>query len=147
MGTKNWEQQQKWLQKINIFFCLEPMLDKDREKEENNRLRNQKIKNRKEVIKVVIAAQQSITHNRWRGFGAIFNSPIAYQVLQLVEEEVVVIVAQMDVEEVIESTSDGIQQFTQMGSPNENQELIEKLIKYIVIEYTRNYYQHIGTID
>jgi hypothetical protein len=34
-----------------------------------------------------------------------------------------------------------------MGSPNENQEPIEKLIKYVVIEYTRNYYQRTGTID
>ncbi len=41
-----------------------------------------------------------------------------YQVLQLVEEETTIIVVQTDVEEVNGSTSDEIQQSTQMGSPN-----------------------------
>ncbi len=59
-----------------------------------------------------IAAQQSITQNRWKGLGAIFNSPITYQIFQLVEEEAVITVVQMNVEEVNESTSHGTQQST-----------------------------------
>jgi hypothetical protein len=40
----------------------------------------------------------------------IFNSLSTYQVLQLVEKEVVIIIAQIDVEEVNGSTSDGTRQ-------------------------------------
>jgi hypothetical protein len=42
----------------------------------------------------------------------MFNSPIAYQILQPTKEEVMVTMAQMNVEEVNESTSDGTQQST-----------------------------------
>jgi hypothetical protein len=45
--------------------------------------------------------------NRWRGLGAIFNSPTTYQVLQPIKEEMVITVAQTDVEEVNKSISDG----------------------------------------
>jgi hypothetical protein len=41
-------------------------------------------------------------------------------VLQLVEKEMVIIVVQIDVEEVNGSTSDGIQQSTQIGSIHTN---------------------------
>ncbi len=64
--------------------------------------------NWKEDREDVIATQQSITHNRGKGLGAIFNSPVAYQVFELVEEEVVITIAQINVEEVNGSTSDGI---------------------------------------
>jgi hypothetical protein len=52
----------------------------------------------------------------------IFNAPIAYQVFQVVEEEAIIIVAQIDVEEVYGSTSDGIQQSTQTSSSNVDHE-------------------------
>jgi hypothetical protein len=41
------------------------------------------------------------------GIGAIFNSLTTYQILQPIEEEAVITVAQTDVEEVNRSTSDG----------------------------------------
>jgi microcompartment protein CcmL/EutN len=46
-------------------------------------------------------------------------------VLQLVKKEMVIIVVQIDVEEVNGSTSDGIQQSTQIGSPNVDHEYQE----------------------
>ncbi len=67
MEIKNWEQQQKWLQKRNKNFCLEPMLDRDKENEKNNRLKDWKEENQKATI----AAQKSITRNRWRVLGTI----------------------------------------------------------------------------
>lgn len=48
-------------------FCLEPMLDKDRKREGNNRLRDWRRENQEEAKQVAIATQQSITQNRWRG--------------------------------------------------------------------------------
>ncbi len=42
--------------KKNVNFCLEPMLDRDREREENNRLRDWRRENRKETREVVIVA-------------------------------------------------------------------------------------------
>jgi hypothetical protein len=77
-----------------------------KKEKENNRLRDWRRENQEEAKKATIATQQSITHNRWKGLGTIFNSPVAYQVLQLVEE-VVITIAQIDVEEVNGSTSDG----------------------------------------
>ncbi len=67
MGIKNWEQQQNWLLKRNMNFSLKPMSDRDRKREENNRLKDQKIENREEVKEATIVAQQSITQNRWKG--------------------------------------------------------------------------------
>jgi hypothetical protein len=49
--------------------------------------------NQKEAKEATITTQRSITHNRWRGLGVIFNSPIAYQVLQPIEEKTLIIVA------------------------------------------------------
>ncbi len=72
--------------KKNRNFYLELMSNRDRKREENNRLRNQIKDNQEEAKKVAIAAQQSITHNRWKGLGTIFNSLVAYQILQFVEE-------------------------------------------------------------
>jgi hypothetical protein len=66
------------------------MSDRDRKKEENNRLKDWTRENQKEIRKAIIVTQQSITHNRWRGLGAIFNSIASYQILQHVEEEVVI---------------------------------------------------------
>jgi hypothetical protein len=83
------------------------MSDKDKERKNNNRSKDWRRENQKETIEAIIVAQQSITQNRWKGLGAIFNSPVAYQMLRLVEKEMVIIVVQIDVEEVIESTSDG----------------------------------------
>ncbi len=57
------------------------MSDRDRERYENNRLRDWRRENREEAIEVAITAQQSTTQNRWRGLGTIFSSPVAYQVL------------------------------------------------------------------
>jgi len=71
-------------------------------------LKDWRKENWEEAREVVIATQQSIAHNRWRDLGVIFNSPIAYQVLEHVEEMVITI-AQINVEEVNGSTSDGIQ--------------------------------------
>jgi hypothetical protein len=84
------------------------MSNRDREREENNRLRDWRKENWEEAREVVIATQQSITHNRWRDLGVIFTSPIAYQVLEHVKE-VVITIAQINVEEVNGSTSDGTQ--------------------------------------
>jgi hypothetical protein len=42
-------------------FCLEPMLDKDRKREGNNRLRDWRRENQEEAKQVAIATQQSIT--------------------------------------------------------------------------------------
>ncbi len=117
MKIKNWEWQQKWLQKRNMNFYLESISNRHREIEKNNRLRNQRRENQEEAKESVIVAQQSITQNRWKCLGAIFNSPITYNVLQLVEEEVVIII-QINVEEVNISTSDGIQQSMQTSSLN-----------------------------
>jgi hypothetical protein len=65
------------------------MLDKNKESKKNNRLKDCK----RESQDTAIAAQQSITLNRWRVLGTIFNSLVAYQVLQLVENEAIIIVA------------------------------------------------------
>jgi hypothetical protein len=46
------------------------MSNKDREKEEDNRLRDWKKENQEEAKEVVIIVRQSVTHNRWRGLGA-----------------------------------------------------------------------------
>jgi hypothetical protein len=86
--------------------------------EKNNRWKDWRRDNREATI----ATQQSITLNRWRVLGAIFNSLVAYQVLQFVENEVVIIVAQTYVEEINISTSDGIQQSTQTSSLNVDHE-------------------------
>ncbi len=125
------------------------MSNRDREREKNNRLKDWRRNNQKEVREAIITTQQSITQNRWRGFNTIFNAPIAYQVFQLVEDEVVIIVAQIDVEEVNGSTSDGIRQSTQTGSPNVDHEYkisIEKLntLLLITLKTTINAF---GTID
>jgi hypothetical protein len=55
------------------------MLDRDKEKEENNRLGDQRRKNQEEAKEAIIGTQQFITQNRWRGLGVIFNPPITYQ--------------------------------------------------------------------
>jgi len=70
-------------------------------------------------------------------------------VFQLVEDEAVIIVAQIDVEEVNGSTNDGIQQSTQTGSLNVDHEYkkpTEKLntLLLITLETTINAF---GTID
>jgi hypothetical protein len=70
-------------------------------------LRNWRRKNQEEAREATIAAQQSITQNRWKGLGAIFNSLATYQILQLIKEETVITIAQTDVEEVNRLTSDG----------------------------------------
>jgi hypothetical protein len=97
------------------------MSDKNIKRKENNRLRDWRRKNREEA-KVTIVAQQSITQNRWRGLGTIFNSIITYQVFQLVEKEVVITIVQINVEEVNGLTSDGVQQTTQMNLSNVDHE-------------------------
>jgi hypothetical protein len=59
-----------------------------------------------------------------------FLIPVAYQVLQHVEEETWIIVAQIDVKERNGLTNDGTQQSTQISSPNvdhEYEEPIEEL--------------------
>ncbi len=76
------------------------MLDKNRKRKENNRLRDQRKENQEEARKAIIATQQSITQNKWRGLDVIFNSLITYQVLQLVKEEAVITIVQTNVEEV-----------------------------------------------
>ncbi len=92
-----------------MTFYLEPMLNRDKKREENNRLTYWRKKNQKEAKEVAIIAQQSITHNRWKGLGIIFNSPTTYQVLEPIEKEAIIIVAQIDVEEVNKLTNDGTQ--------------------------------------
>ncbi len=106
MKIKIWEWEQKWLQKRNKNFYLEPMSNRDKEKK-NNKLKNWRRENQEEARQAIIATQQSITQNRWRGLGAIFNSLATYQVLQPIKEEVIITMAQTDVEEVNKSTSDG----------------------------------------
>ncbi len=65
--------------------------------------------NREEAKEVVIIIQQSITHNRWRGIGAIFNLPIAYQVLEPIKEDAMITIARINVDEVNGLlTNDGI---------------------------------------
>jgi hypothetical protein len=90
------------------------MLDRDKENEKNNRFKDWI----RENWKAAIVVQQYIAINRWRVLGAIFNSLVAYKVLQLVENEAIIIVAQINVEEINILTSDGIQQSTQIGSLN-----------------------------
>jgi hypothetical protein len=79
----------------------------------------------------------------------MFNSPIAYQVLQPAKEEAMVTMAQMNVEEVNESTSDGTQQSTQMGSLNidhENQESTKEL-NMLLLNTPKIIVNSFGTID
>jgi hypothetical protein len=72
-------------------------------------LRDWKRKNQEEAKEVVIVIQQSITHNRWRGLGAIFNLPIAYQVLEPIKKDAMIMIAQINVDEVNGLlTNDGI---------------------------------------
>jgi hypothetical protein len=52
---------------------------------------------------------------------------------------VVITIAQIDVEEVSGSTSDGIQKSTQTSSPNVDHNY-QKPTKELNIEYTREYY-------
>jgi hypothetical protein len=54
------------------------MLNRDKEREKNNKLRNWRKENQEEAKEATIVTQQSITQNRWKGFGAIFNSPATY---------------------------------------------------------------------
>jgi len=120
------------------------MLDRDRERYENNRLKDWRKENRKEDREVVITAQQSTTQNRWRGLGTIFSSPITYQVLQPVKEEVIFIVAQTDVEDINGSTK-----FMQTSSPNvdhEYQEPTEKL-NMLLLNTLKNIVNAFGTIN
>jgi hypothetical protein len=53
-------------------FYLEPMSDRDRERYKNNSLKDWRRENREDDGEVAIIAQQSTTHNRWRGLGTIF---------------------------------------------------------------------------
>ncbi len=107
MKIKNWQWEQKWLQKRKNNLYLEPMLNRDKKRKKNNKLRNQRRKNQEKAKKATIATQQSITQNRWKGLGAIFNSLATYQVLQPIKEEVVITIAQTNVEEIKILTSDG----------------------------------------
>jgi hypothetical protein len=70
-----------------MILCLEPMTNRNKEREENNRLKDSRRETQEEAKEVGITTQQSITHNRWKGFNTIFNSPISYQVFQPIEEE------------------------------------------------------------
>jgi len=91
----------------------------------------------------------NLLQNGWRGFDTIFNSPITYQILQPIEEELVKIVAQTDVEEVNRSTNGEIQQSTQTGSPNVDhkyQEPIEEL-NMLLLNTPKNIVNAFGTID
>jgi hypothetical protein len=67
-------------------------LDRNKKREDKNRLREWRRKNKKEAREVAIATQQSTTNNRWKGLRAFFNSPIECQVLELVAEKEVVII-------------------------------------------------------
>jgi hypothetical protein len=128
---------------------LEPMSDKNRKREEINKLRVWRRKNWEEVREVAIRTRQSLTHNRWRGFGTIFNSPVTYQVLQLVKEKVVITITQTDVAKVNGSTSDGTQQFTQTCSLNidhDYQEPIEEL-NTLLLNTPYNTIDAFGTIN
>jgi hypothetical protein len=100
--------------------------------------------NQKEAREATIAAQQSITQNRWKGFCIIFNSLITYQVLQHVEEEAIINIVQTNVEKVNRLTIDGTQQSTIMGSWNIDHEYQEPTKELNILEDIVNAF---GTID
>jgi hypothetical protein len=82
---------------------------------------------------------------RSQGLDAIFNSPVAYQVLQLVENETWIIVAQIDVKERNGLTNDGTQQSTQISTKCWSWIWITNWrIEYVVIEYT--HYEKMGSL-
>ncbi len=66
-------------------------MDKNREVEEQNRLREWTKENREEAKEIVAQAKKS---SKWKGLRTIF-SPTSYQVLDFVEEELKVTIAQM----------------------------------------------------
>ncbi len=84
-----------------------------------------------------------------KGLGAIFNSLVTYQVLQLVEDEAIIIVVQTNVEEVNGSTCDGTQQSMQTSSLNvdhEYQKPIEEL-NTLLLNTLEIIVHAFGTID
>ncbi len=103
--------------------------------------------NQEEARKVAIVAQKFITWNRWKGFGAIFNS--TYKVFQLVENDVVIMVVQADVEEVNELISDGTWQSMQTNSLNVDHEYQEpiKALNMLLLNTPKIIINAFGTID
>ncbi len=67
------------------------MMNKSREIDEKNRLREQKMQNREEAKEIVVQVRTSY---KWKGLRTIFSPSTSYQVLNFVDEEIEVIVAQ-----------------------------------------------------
>ncbi len=128
---------------------LEPMSDSNKDWENINRLRDWRRENWEETREVAIRTPQSITQNKWKCFGAILNSLVAYQVLQLVKEKGVITIAQTDVEEVNGSTSDGTQQFTQTCSLNVDHDYQKptKKLNTLLLNTLHNTINAFGIID
>lgn len=70
------------------------MMDGTKEKEDNNRLRDQRRKNIEETRKPIIATHQKISPSKtWRGLNFLFNLTTSCQVFEFVEERMEVIVS------------------------------------------------------
>ncbi len=67
------------------------MMNKSREIDEKIRLREQKIQNREDAKEIVVQVK---TFYKWKGLRTIFSPSTNYQVLNFVEEEIKVTIAQ-----------------------------------------------------
>jgi hypothetical protein len=95
------------------------MMDKSREVEEQNRLREWTKENREEAKEIDVQAKKS---SKWKGLRTIFSPSTSYQVFDFVEEEIEVTIVQMTTEKTTSSPNEDTQQSTETGTPNEVQE-------------------------
>ncbi len=92
------------------------MMDKSKEIEKQNRLREWRRQNCEEAKEIVVKiekfkeiATQAEKSSKWKGLRTMFSPFTSYQVLDFVEEELEVMVAQMTIEKTTNSPNENTQ--------------------------------------